>query len=59
MYIDVDWPDRLCAKLTEAHEAGQRLHIIIVAEGAVDKLGEPITCEQIKDVREIDDNKFY
>lgn len=29
---------------------GQRLNIIIVAEGAKDQTGEPITAEQVKDV---------
>ena len=29
---------------------GQRLNIIIVAEGAIDREGHPITAEQVKDV---------
>ena len=31
-------------------EAGQRLNIIIVAEGAMDRNGDPITAEQIRKV---------
>lgn len=30
--------------------AGQRLNIIIVAEGAIDRDGKPITAEKVKDV---------
>lgn len=30
---------------------GQRLNIIIVAEGAIDQQGEPITAEGVKKVR--------
>ena len=46
----VDWPEKLCKKLRGAREAGQRLNIIIVAEGAIDRAGKPITCDQIKEV---------
>lgn len=47
---EVNWPDKLCKKLSEARDNGQRLNIIIVAEGAIDREGQPITCEQIKKV---------
>lgn len=30
--------------------AGQRLNIIIVAEGAIDRDGKPITAEKVKEV---------
>jgi 6-phosphofructokinase 1 len=50
IFLDVDWPDILCEKLVEARDSGQRLNIIIVAEGATNRLGEPITCEQIRKV---------
>jgi hypothetical protein len=50
---DVDWPEKLCQRLTEAHESGQRLHIIIVSEGAIDKSGKTITCEEIRQVAKI------
>ena len=46
----VNWPEKLCKKLSEARDSGQRLNIIIVAEGAVDREGKPITCEQIRKV---------
>ncbi|XP_022238987.1 ATP-dependent 6-phosphofructokinase-like isoform X1 [Limulus polyphemus] len=45
-----DWPDKLCKKLKQERDLGQRLNIIIVAEGAIDRQGNPITAEQIKKV---------
>jgi len=30
---------------------GQRLNIIILAEGAIDSEGRPITCDAVKDVK--------
>lgn len=29
---------------------GSRLNIIIIAEGAINRKGKPITCEQVKEV---------
>uniref|UniRef100_A0A0N5CD40 ATP-dependent 6-phosphofructokinase n=1 Tax=Strongyloides papillosus TaxID=174720 RepID=A0A0N5CD40_STREA len=46
----VNWRDILCKKLAEMRSDGQRLNIIIVAEGAIDLSGEPITVDMIKDV---------
>ncbi|KAK7789689.1 hypothetical protein R5R35_011511 [Gryllus longicercus] len=46
----VDWADRLCEKLIQERNAGQRLSIIIVAEGAVDMEGKPITAEMVKEI---------
>ena len=43
-----DWPDKLCRKLELEREAGQRLNIIIVSEGAIDKQGSPITADKVK-----------
>ncbi|KAF2893327.1 hypothetical protein ILUMI_12846 [Ignelater luminosus] len=45
-----DWEKRLCEKLEQERTAGQRLNIIIVAEGAIDRNGKPITAEQVKKV---------
>ncbi|XP_065570597.1 ATP-dependent 6-phosphofructokinase-like isoform X3 [Artemia franciscana] len=45
-----DWPEKLCNKLALEREAGQRLNIIIVSEGAVDRDGNTITSEMVKDV---------
>lgn len=46
----VDWPKKLCDKIIEERTAGQRLNIIIVAEGAIDRDGQPITAEKVKEV---------
>ncbi|XP_029039689.1 ATP-dependent 6-phosphofructokinase isoform X3 [Osmia bicornis bicornis] len=45
-----DWPSKLCKKLLQERLIGQRLNIIIVAEGAVDRNGEPITAEKVRKV---------
>ncbi|XP_053666556.1 ATP-dependent 6-phosphofructokinase isoform X1 [Anopheles marshallii] len=45
-----DWPERLCKQLTQERSAGQRLNIIIVSEGAIDRDGNPITAEKVKQV---------
>ncbi|CAD6193057.1 unnamed protein product [Caenorhabditis auriculariae] len=45
-----NWPEVLCKKLHEMRSEGQRLNIIIVAEGALDREGQPITAEKVKDV---------
>ncbi|XP_030370642.1 ATP-dependent 6-phosphofructokinase isoform X2 [Scaptodrosophila lebanonensis] len=48
-----DWPGKLVLKLEQERSAGQRLNIVIVAEGAMDREGNPITAEHVKKV--IDD----
>ncbi|NXE57934.1 PFKAM protein, partial [Casuarius casuarius] len=45
-----DWEDHLCRRLTETRLEGSRLNIIIVAEGAIDKNGQPITSDDIKNL---------
>lgn len=45
----VDWPEVLCSKLAQMRAEGQRLNIILVAEGAIDREGKPITSELVKD----------
>uniref|UniRef100_A0A8C6DAS1 Phosphofructokinase, muscle n=1 Tax=Moschus moschiferus TaxID=68415 RepID=A0A8C6DAS1_MOSMO len=45
---DDDWEEHLCRRLSETRNRGSRLNIIIVAEGAIDKNGKPITSEDIK-----------
>lgn len=44
------WEKRLCDKLLLERELGQRLNIILVAEGAIDMDGKPITAEIVKEV---------
>lgn len=38
-----NWPEKLCKKLRMARESGQRLNVILVCEGAIDRQGKPIT----------------
>ena len=45
-----DWPEKLCKKLELERQSGQRLNIIIVAEGAIDRQGNPITAEGVKKI---------
>jgi 6-phosphofructokinase 1 len=47
---DADWVDKLCKRLSLQRERGNRLNIIIVAEGAVDREGKPITSNYVKEV---------
>ncbi|XP_069193796.1 ATP-dependent 6-phosphofructokinase isoform X11 [Procambarus clarkii] len=45
-----NWRDKLCNKLQQERSMGQRLNIIIVAEGAIDQQNEPITAEGVRKV---------
>uniref|UniRef100_A0A8C0ZJ24 6-phosphofructokinase type A n=1 Tax=Cyanistes caeruleus TaxID=156563 RepID=A0A8C0ZJ24_CYACU len=45
-----DWEEHLCRRLAETRDGGSRLNIIIVAEGAIDKHGKPITSDDIKNL---------
>ncbi|XP_021928302.1 ATP-dependent 6-phosphofructokinase isoform X3 [Zootermopsis nevadensis] len=47
---DPTWPQKICQKLSQERSTGQRLNIIIVAEGAIDRDGEPITAEKVRQV---------
>uniref|UniRef100_A0AAR2JZQ3 6-phosphofructokinase n=1 Tax=Pygocentrus nattereri TaxID=42514 RepID=A0AAR2JZQ3_PYGNA len=44
------WEDHMCARLGESRSKGSRLNIVIIAEGAIDKHGEPITSNYVKDL---------
>ncbi|XP_073329557.1 ATP-dependent 6-phosphofructokinase, liver type isoform X2 [Pagrus major] len=44
------WEDRMCARLESSRITGSRLNIIIVAEGAIDMNGKPISSTYIKDL---------
>ena len=49
--VEKNWPEHLCMTLTLGREhAGQRANIILVSEGALDREGNPITCEMVKKV---------
>ncbi|KAG8178407.1 hypothetical protein JTE90_005297 [Oedothorax gibbosus] len=43
-----NWPDTMCEKLKMERDSGQRLNIILVAEGAMDREGKAITADLIK-----------
>uniref|UniRef100_A0A8C6LTJ6 ATP-dependent 6-phosphofructokinase n=1 Tax=Nothobranchius furzeri TaxID=105023 RepID=A0A8C6LTJ6_NOTFU len=47
---DDGWEEHLSRRLTDQRGRGSRLNIIIVAEGAIDRSGKPITCDIIKQV---------
>ena len=44
------WEDRMVEVLRHGREAGRRDSILIVAEGAADREGHPITAERIKQI---------
>ncbi|XP_045918932.1 ATP-dependent 6-phosphofructokinase, platelet type isoform X8 [Micropterus dolomieu] len=44
------WEDKMCQKLSATRSRGTRLNIIIVAEGAIDRHGKPITSSLVKDL---------
>ncbi len=47
-----DWEEKMCDVLRLGREAGRRDIIVVVAEGAQDRHGSPITSAHIKDVLE-------
>lgn len=47
-----EWEAKMCEVLATGREAGRRDSIVIVAEGAVDRQGEPITVERVKQILE-------
>uniref|UniRef100_A0A8C2XL12 6-phosphofructokinase n=1 Tax=Cyclopterus lumpus TaxID=8103 RepID=A0A8C2XL12_CYCLU len=47
---DEGWEEHLCSRLTEQRGRGSRLNIIIMAEGAINRKGKAITCDDIKEV---------
>ena len=45
-----NWRDEVCARLREGREKGRRESLVIVAEGAADQDGTPITAVEVRDV---------
>ncbi|XP_075686061.1 ATP-dependent 6-phosphofructokinase, liver type [Rhinoderma darwinii] len=45
-----DWEDTMCTRLGESRSRGSRLNIIIIAEGAININGEPITSNYVKEL---------
>jgi len=46
------WEDRMCEELRLGRQSGRRDSIVIVAEGAVDRRGQPITSSYVREVLE-------
>ncbi|XP_047423936.1 ATP-dependent 6-phosphofructokinase, platelet type isoform X3 [Mugil cephalus] len=44
------WEEKMCQKLSATRSRGTRLNIIIVAEGAIDRHGKPITSSFVKEL---------
>ncbi len=42
------WEAKMCAELKRGREAGRRESIVVVAEGAQDRSGQPITSEYVR-----------
>ena len=47
-----DWESLMCQRLKAGREIGRRHSTVIVAEGAQDRSGNPITCSYVKQVLE-------
>ncbi len=43
-----DWEEKMCSILGEGRKSGRRDSIVVVAEGAQDRNGNPITAEMVK-----------
>ncbi|MCO5185263.1 MAG: 6-phosphofructokinase [Anaerolineae bacterium] len=47
-----DWAETMCRLLRKGRETGRRDTLVVIAEGAQDRHGNPITSEQIKRILE-------
>jgi len=47
-----DWEDEMCRALNAGRESGRRHSAVIIAEGAQDRYGNPITSQQVKEALE-------
>jgi 6-phosphofructokinase 1 len=47
-----NWEDRMCDALRTSRETGRRHSVVIVAEGACDRHGNPISSQYVKEVLE-------
>lgn len=43
----INWGEILCEKLANSRATGQRLNIIIIAEGAIDRDGKTISSDMV------------
>ena len=44
------WEERMCAELRRGRQAGRRDSIVVVAEGATDREGNPIRSDYVREV---------
>jgi len=44
------WEDEMCSRLRAGRAAGRRDSIVVVAEGACDRAGQPITSQAVRDL---------
>ncbi|KAK2488856.1 hypothetical protein MC885_021585 [Smutsia gigantea] len=44
------WENFMCERLGETRSRGSRLNIVIIAEGAIDRQGQPISSRYVKDL---------
>jgi len=42
------WEDVMCEKMRSGRKSGRRHNIVVVAEGATDRAGQPITSEYVR-----------
>ena len=49
---EAGWESQMCNLISAATKAGRRDSIVIIAEGARNRQGQPITCDYVKDVLE-------
>ncbi|KAL5013131.1 hypothetical protein ScPMuIL_007401 [Solemya velum] len=47
---EAGWEDVMCRKLETERSLGQRLNILLIAEGAIDRQGRAITPDMIKEI---------
>jgi 6-phosphofructokinase 1 len=47
-----DWEDRMCRAIHAGREIGRRHSVVIIAEGAQDRHGKPITSDYVKNTLE-------
>jgi 6-phosphofructokinase 1 len=47
-----DWEQKMCERLRDGRAAGRRDSIVVVAEGAQDREGKPISCDYVRQVLE-------
>lgn len=53
------WEEKLCKRISFQRAAGHRQNIIIVAEGAIDMNGKPITAQYINKVNHLFYQSFF